>query len=272
MNELLVSLIGGIGFAIAAIASYMHLRRQLSWAPVILRIAAVIAIGLNCAYFTRTAYTQGTTELFRHNFDSTLLLATLVGLVGIGVHLSSALRGLDGFLFIVATIIGFSLLSVIHQPSNTFMDRPWFVSHTLAFALSATCFISSGAAGIAYLIMHNVLHKKRPTTLVGHVAPLESLERFGRWTLTIGFPLFSYGILTGVCGVAHTENAERAAWLSDPLVIFSLITWLIYTVMVLCVLLRPQFRGRRAAMLAASGMVIIVVGFLVIDFASTLHR
>jgi ABC-type uncharacterized transport system permease subunit len=262
MNEqVLASIISGIGFAIAAISGYLHMRHRLSWALPVLRIAAVLALGTNIVYFIHVGHSQGPAVIFRNNFDSTLLLATLVGLVGMGVHLSKTLRGLDGFLFIVGTVFCFGSHSVLRYPSNTSMDQAWFASHTLAFALSATCFIASGLAGFAYLIMHGVLHKKRPTTLLGHVASLESLERFGRWMLTIGFPLFSYGILTGICGVAHDQTAERSDWLSDPLVIFSLVTWVIYLVMVLCVLFRPQLRGRRA-----------VIGFLVIDFMSPLHR
>lgn len=271
-EQVLTSVISGLGFAVAAIASYLHLRFRWSWSHVLLRVCAVLAVGVNIIYFIHAASTKGTLLIFRNNFDSTLMLATLVGLVGIGVHLSRTLRGLDGFLFIVGTIFSFGSHSVLHYASNTAMNRAWFASHTLAFALSATCFIASGLAGIAYLIMHNMLHKKRPTALLGHVASLESLERFGRWSLTIGFPLFSYGILTGICGVAHRQISERPAWFSDPLVIYSLVTWFIYLVMVLCVLFRPQLRGRRAAKLAAGGMLLIVIGFLLIRFMSTLHR
>jgi len=268
----LTSIIGGIAFATAVVSAYLHLRHRLGWSTAVLRIAALLGLAANIGYFIHAVSKEGAAGIFRNNFDSTLLLATLVALVGIGVHWAKTLQGLDGFLFIVAAVVNFGALGVLDYPSNPLMDRPWFVSHTMSFALSAACFISSGVAGIAYSIMYGVLHKKHPTPLVGHVASLESLERFGRWMLTVGYPLFLYGILTGVCGVVHITDTERAAWRSDPLVVFSFITLLLYTVMFYCVLFRPQLRGRRAALLSAGGMVIILVVFLVIDFLSPLHR
>ena len=120
--------------------------------------------------------------------------------------------------------------------------------------------------------MNQLLHKRRPSTLVGAVAPLESLERFGRWTLSIGFPLFTFGILTGICEMVRSKNPGPTAWLHDPLVVGSFVIWTVYALMVGLMWLRPRMRGQKAAALATCGMGLVAFVFLVIEFMSPLHR
>lgn len=270
-SQIMTTVVAGAGFAIAAVCAYLHLRHRLRWGLPLLRIAVTVAMVLNTVYLVRNINQFGLVEAFRQSFTSTVLLATLIGLIGIGTHLTSALRGIDGFLFIFAAVIEWAALAVMHRQSGDFLDRPWFISHSLAFALSAACWLAGGAAGVAYLLIHSLLRRKKASTLLGHAPPLEALERFGRWMLMIGFPLFTYGILTGICGVAHTEDPVPGEWLRDPFIAFSLITWVVYAVMVLAVWFRPELRGRRAAKLATCGVGFIVIGFLVLELISPLH-
>src|SRR5687767_10320690 len=205
--RLLISNIALLGFALSVVASYLHLRRRTRWASPMLVIGGTLALATNLSYFVWSIRQFGAVETFHHNFESTLLLASLIGLMALCTHLSAALRGLDGFLFIGALLVQIGALFVSSRSiGNEISYRPWFISHSLAFQISAACFIASGAAGVAYLIMNGLLVKKRPSRLLGAVAPLESLERFGRWTLMIGFPLFTFGILAGICEMVRAKN------------------------------------------------------------------
>lgn len=237
-----------------------------------LLIAAGLALFTNAIYFARGIQAVGAIETFRHNFAATLLMATLLGCMGLGTHLASKLRGVDGFLFIGAAVVQFAGLAVLRQPGNDFAYKPWFITHTFAFALSGAFFIAGGAAGVAYLLISRVLRRKRASAIVGSVAPLESLERFGRWMLMLGFPLFTYGILTGICELSRSRDPGPRAWLVDPLVVVSFVTWVVYAVMVASMWVRPEIRGRRAAALATCGMGLVAIVFLIIEFVSPLHR
>jgi ABC-type uncharacterized transport system permease subunit len=280
-------IIGAIGFACSAGAVYLRLRRgrpatptgadtsSVTWPHTFpLLLAGLFGIAVNISQIAWSIHDIGTVETFRHNFESTLLLATLIGTVAMLTHLSAALRGLDGFLFASATIVQISALLVLERSAAEQVTyKPWFVSHSVAFALAAACFIAAGVSGAAYLIINRLLRRKRPSMLVGTVAPLESLERFGRWMLMIGFPLFTYGILTGICEMVRAKNpGGPSAWLRDPLVMASFVTWAVYAVMVASMWLRPQFRGRRAASLATCGMALVTMVFLVLEFVSTQHK
>ncbi len=258
-RPLWISLGGALGFTLASLAAYLRIRYPASRTGYWLRWAAVLAVLLNGAYVGHVLRVHGAIETFRHDYESAVLLATLLGLMGIGTYLSASLRGLDGFLFLAAALLDFGALMVIDQATSMASYRPWYVSHGLAFAVSAACFIASGIAGVAYLLVYHVLRSKHDLSLVGGVPSLEALERFGCRLLAIGFPLFTYGILTGLCGLAHRSDLGDTRWYLDTAVLLSLLVWVVYACGLAAVLFVPQLRGRKAATLASGAMVLVVV-------------
>lgn len=269
----LTSILGTVAFGFGAAAAYLHFHRRAAWAPGAVILSGLAALLVNAAYFGRTVHDAGVVETFRHSFDSTLLLAALLGLAGLLTHLSAALRGLDGFLFASAAVVEFWALLLVGRAAGAAVDyQPWFVTHSLAFMLSAAFFIAGGLSGIAYLLVNRLLRTKRPLTLVGTIASLESLERFSRWMLMVGFPLYTYGVLTGICELVRDKHFGPWAWLTDRLVVVSFITWGVYALLIGAMWLRPNMRGRRAARLTTWSMGLIAVVFLVVRFVSPIHR
>lgn len=271
MQQVMTCIIGGLGFAIGAVCSYLRLRRQVRWAPAVLRVAVTLALVANIGYLATRFRNIGVVETFYYSFDDAILLATLLSLMGIGTHLARTLRGVDGFLFIIATVLQCAALAIVNQPEMRVTGRVWFVSHSIAFAISGTLFIAGGVAGVAYLLVNWMLRRKRPSTLVGNVASLESLERFGRWTPIIGFPFFTYGILTGLCGISHRPDLQANVWYLDPVFISSLLAWAVFGYLCYGSLYKPQIRGKRAAVLSTYGLGLIVVAYLFRVFFSLMH-
>ncbi|MGQ9650917.1 MAG: cytochrome c biogenesis protein CcsA [Phycisphaerae bacterium] len=271
MTQLLTCILGGLGFAIGAVCSYLRLRHHVRWAPAALRVAVTLALAANVGYLAGRFRNMGVVETFRYSFDDAILLATLLGLMGISTHLARTLRGVDGFLFIMATALQCAASAIVNQPEMRITGRAWFVSHSIAFAISGTLFIAGGVAGVAYLLVNWMLRRKRPTTLVGNVASLESLERFGRWMPIIGFPFFTYGILTGLCGVSHRPDLQANDWYLDPVFVSSLLAWAVFGYLCYGSLYKPQIRGKRAAVLSTYGLGLIVVAYLFRVFFSLMH-
>lgn len=271
-GSLLISVAGGACFALAAVMVCTRLRHQSTMSLLLLRLGAGLAVIVNSAYLGYSLHLHGTVETFRQTYDSALLMAALVGLVGIGTHLSRALRGLDGFLFLMAALLDLGASAVIGERYTVATYHRWFVSHGLAFAVSSACFVAGGAAGVAYLLIYRMLRLKGNLTLVGSVPSLEALERFGRWTLAVGFPLFTYGMLTGVCGVWHRPDIGRTAWYFDPSALATGVVWLAYAYGLWALIFKPELRGRKAAVLATFGMVFVVVALVVREFVSPIHQ
>lgn len=270
-GQVLTSIVSGIGFTVAAVAIYLQVRRQVPRMVPLIRVAALLAIAADLAHLGSAFARVGFVESLQSFFSSAVLMSTLIGLVGIGVHFSASLKGLDGFLFLTAGVLSFLEIGLANQPVADATHRPWFISHALAFSLSAAFFVAGGLAGIAYLLVLRMLRRKRAASMVGTVAPLESLERFGRWMPIIGFPLFTFGILTGLCGVAHRPDLSRTAWYLDATFLLSLVAWGVYAYLCAASLYRPHIRGRRAAVISTYGLGLVVVVFFAREL-SRLHQ
>lgn len=271
-GSVLATVLAGLCFATAALLGYLEVRCHRHRAGRYLLAAALIGVAINGGYVAWALRDHGPVETFRQNHEAAMLLATLVAAAAVGTRLSRALRGLDGVLLAFATVVNILALAAVGEPAGQVTYKRWFVSHGLAFAVSGACFVIGGAAGVAYLLVHRVLRRKRALDLMGRVASLESLDRFGRWMMAIGFPLFTYGILTGMCGVAHRDDLRRTAWYLDSSVVLSAIVWLVYACLLALLAFRPQVRGRRAAVLATCGMWLTVMVFLLREFGSPIHR
>src|SRR5262245_2021961 len=107
--------IGLLLFGLATLAGYLYVRRGQEWARLIVVVCGGAAILVNGLYLSWSVRTHGMVDTFRHNFESTLLLATLLGLVGLGTYLSRKLRGLDGLLFVLATLVQVGALLVMNR-------------------------------------------------------------------------------------------------------------------------------------------------------------
>ncbi|MHC4064282.1 MAG: cytochrome c biogenesis protein CcsA, partial [Planctomycetota bacterium] len=183
-----------------------------------------------------------------------------------------AVLGLDGFLLPTAGVIQLgAFATALNEPPEPKMAA-WLVVHQLSLIMAATFFISAGLAGAVYLALVRTLRRKEPSPLLGRLAPLESWERVGRWCTLIGFVLFTFGILTGICRAAHRAPDHRANWLTDTVILTCFLLWAVYAVALVATWAVPSFRGRRAAMLAAGSGAVLVLVFLAIDFLSVVHE
>lgn len=204
------------------------------------------------------------------SFDTRVLIASLLILAALACLAARKLRGLEGLLLPIACLTQLAAWFKLGKAGPAADYQSWFEAHSAAFALSATCFVLSGVAGIAYLVLNRVLRRKTPSPLFGKFAPLETLESLGRWTLLVGWPVFTFGILTGICEVAQSGQARR--WLADPLIVFTFITWLVYGFVLMRVLFWRSFRGYRSARWTAGSLILLGFTLLIVDLLSPMHR
>jgi ABC-type transport system involved in cytochrome c biogenesis permease subunit len=235
--------------------------------------ACVVGLVLNLVLLVWRGVAGPSTELLRHSFDTLILLATLISGAALASLWANGLRGLAGMLLPIAFVIQLGAWLVVNKGGTEANYREtWFVVHMISIAVGLTGFVLNGVAGMAYLAMRRVLKGKQPSPLLGKFAPLESLERFGRWSLVAAMPLFSFGILAGICGILHEDAGDRWAWATDPKIVASCIMWVLYAAVMGSSWLLPSFRGRRFATWSTSGLVLLAFTIVIVDLISPIHR
>lgn len=256
--------------ATAAVLALITMRRQASWRTPVMRVMVAHALAGNIVVLVWRAWQAGADEAFRHSFDSILLFATLLAGLAALSPLIGRLGALHVLLLPVAAAVQASAFLAIGEHAVRLPYKPWFITHMASMILGATCFAAGGVAGMAYLWVNRRLRNKRPQPALGAMPPLESLEVFGRRMVALGFGLLTFGILTGICGIAHNTEQWRL-FAHDPLVIFTGVMWVLYAAALLGLRLKPDLRGRRAAWLAVWSLVLLMFVFVLADVFSQTH-
>lgn len=116
------------------------------------------------------------------------------------------------------------------------------------------------AAAVAYLLVDAALKSKKPSRSIRALPSLDACDRLGRLTLLCGFPLLTFGIVTGA-----VINAAKYghAWPAQPREVVALLAWLLLAVVVVA---REGWgwRGRKSALLTLAGFALVflrMVGF-----------
>jgi ABC-type uncharacterized transport system permease subunit len=135
--------------------------------------------------------------------------------------------------------------------------------HVAANLLGFGLFLLAGFAGAFYLFQERRLKTKRLPHLGGRLPALDSLDRAEHRLLLAGFPLLTFGVVSGA--VFSTELSHMTS-VDLVRMLLAYATWLL---LALVLLLRAVagWRGRRAAYgtLAGVGCVMVVVAIYVLQ-------
>lgn len=123
----------------------------------------------------------------------------------------------------------------------------------LAF-IGVTAFAFASSLSLLYLVQSRNLKKKLKGGLRQRLPPLEVLDRLALRGIIAGFPFYTVALLLGS---AFALRAEQGFALKSAYV-FAVVSWLIYGG-VLQARLAAGWRGRRAAWLTMSGLVLSLV-------------
>jgi cytochrome c-type biogenesis protein CcsB len=134
----------------------------------------------------------------------------------------------------------------------------WLAVHICLALLGNAALTLAFLAGIFYLVQERQLKAKKFGFFYRRLPSLEQLDSLNYWCLTIGFPLLTGGIISGSLYAQHTLGSF---WSWDPKEILTLFAWLIYAIL-LHERLMVGWRGRRAALLAICGFLVLVATFI----------
>ena len=176
------------------------------------------------------------------------------------VQLRLQLRILGSFVSPLAVIfmLSSSLLPTHIMPKSEFFKSGWVILHVSSLFLANALFALAFSVGIMYLLQERHIKKKDFGFLYARLPSLERLDSIGHFCLLVGFPLMTAGL---VAGFGYAAVVWHSPWNWDPKEIFSLVTWIIYAVLV-HERLAVGWRGRRAAWLSIIGFTAVLLTFL----------
>lgn len=148
------------------------------------------------------------------------------------------------------------------RPLPPMLQSDWLPIHTIfAFAGNAI-FFAGFLVSIVYLILEGRIKKKRIHAGGAALPSLETLDRINYKCMSYGFPFLTIGIITGAL---WAELAWGSYWNWDPKETWSLITWIVYAILIHN-RLAIGWRGRKTAYMMILGFVCVVVTFIGVNF------
>ncbi|MHB8067403.1 MAG: c-type cytochrome biogenesis protein CcsB [Desulfobaccales bacterium] len=155
-------------------------------------------------------------------------------------------------------VSGTIILPQGHGVVSPLLQSLWLTVHIILALLGNAALTLACLGGIFYLVQQRQLKAKRFGFFYRRLPSLEQLDALNYWCLTIGFPLLTAGIISGSL---YAQHIMGSFWRWDPKEILTVLAWLIYAVL-LHERLAAGWRGRRAAILAICGFLVLVIAFV----------
>jgi ABC-type uncharacterized transport system permease subunit len=156
-------------------------------------------------------------------------------------------------------LIGAQFVSVPRAEAE--LPRGLLAFHIAANLIGLGVFLVAGGSSALYVLLERRLRRKKvgvsPTS--SRLPPLEALDRAAHRLLLAGFPLLTFGVVTGAVFSQRVGDADAAALLRTVL---GYATWgLLAAVLLLRQII--GLRGRRAAWGTLAGVICVLVVLLV---------
>ena len=234
------------------------LRREQAFFPAALR---AFACGLLFHFVSLVDRTFAVGHFPADNFFETIsLCGFLLGVLFVIAQFRYSFSSLGLFLF--PLVFGMALVGALGTPvggwASVRVRNAWLVVHVMLVIAGYASLLIAGGASAFYLVQERQLKAKK---LVGgpfgapSLPALMTLDKLLARTMNLGFVFTTLGIIVIVVW-AFIESGTR--WISDPTILISILTWLVYLALIY---LRTVagWRGRRAALVTLSVLALFAV-------------
>jgi cytochrome c-type biogenesis protein CcsB len=151
------------------------------------------------------------------------------------------------------------------QPLIPALQSNWLTSHVVTCFMGYAAFAVAFGCGVIYLLRERV--SDRHQAFMDRLPNLESLDEMIYRSVALGFVFLTIGIMTGSIW-AHYAWGSYWSW--DPKETWSLITWIIYAIMLHARFVR-DWQGRRLALMAVIGFASVLFTYLGVNYLPGLH-
>jgi ABC-type uncharacterized transport system permease subunit len=142
-----------------------------------------------------------------------------------------------------------------------------FPIHAGLILLAYSSFFIAFGAGLMYLIQERELKHKRFGTIFYRLPSLDTCGSISFKSMAIGFILLTLGI---AAGIGFQRARDGYYWHGDPMEIFSVVTWVIYLLLIQS-RRNTGWAGRTAALASIVGFLIVIFSLVGVRALGTLH-
>lgn len=147
------------------------------------------------------------------------------------------------------------------------LQRILFPVHAGLIMLAFAAFFIAFGAGLMYIIQERELRLKRFGAIFYKLPSLDTCEAISFTSMTTGFIFLTVGI---TAGVAWSRAQDGVYWHNSPEEILSVITWLMY-LLIIQSRVSAGWGGRRTALASILGFVLVICSLAGIRYIGTLH-
>lgn len=190
----------------------------------------------------------------------------LLSLILVGLFLLLGKKekgGLEGVVALLA--FSFMLVAVLLPPKRVgvegIFEGVWFPLHSVSCFIGMGGFALSFCSSLTYLLQDTRIKSKRSKGKLGNYPSLEFLDRLSLYSLGIGFPFYTLGILVGA--ILAVRSIPGGLW-DDPKTIGAGLLWLLYA-FIAYRRFGLGWRGRKLSLLTVMGFGLLMFVFLGIN-------
>lgn len=246
---------GVIAYSAAATLFFMDLARRetlargLLWGPRLLGIGAAF----HALHIVTASLVTHTCPVESLNF-SLSLAGLAANLVYLAIRGRANLHAMGAFVAPLALTFLVSAQFVKPVQHTSEVSRVMLTLHITASLLGVGCFLLAGAAGSFYLIQERRLKEKRVHLAGSRLPPLDALDTTEHRLLLAGFPLLTFGVVTGALFISELGTMSPAG------LIRALLGYTAWFLVAGVLVLRATagWRGRRTAYGTLGGVLCVV--------------
>ena len=269
----LIAAAAGYLFGSAAYGAFLMLRVPAlalagRTATVLAAVLHTLAIGLHCARVHQTPFTTPAETLSASAWTVALAYLALEFFARPRPTALGAVALPAAFLCLFAgALLGTAHPAGIDRADAAVLNSRLVSLHILALLFAFGLLVLAFGCAALYLTQYRLLKRKKLSGgLFGKLPPLASLDHLAFALVAFAFPLLTAGLAAGF--VEAVTGGLRGGWGADPMVLTSVVTWLVYGVY-LTLHAAAHWRGPRANYLLLGGLLAAIITYFI---PTTTHR
>ena len=206
-----------------------------------------------------------------HNLGETLSIAgwAIAGLFTLlQVKYNLKILGVYAAPLAAAATVAAALLFTEPVQADKILESYWLFFHIVTVFMGDAAFALACGLGIIYLVQERTIKNKTHGFFFKRLPSLEFIDSTAYACVVIGFTLLTIGLFTGFI---YAKTVWGRFWSWDPNEVWSGITWLLYAAL-LHGRVSLGWRGKKAAIMAIIGFVVLMFTFFGVNFLLTGHH